>query len=81
LGPLIARGLIRLGYAEPTAVRLTEVARVVTEATGRPLSKQRLAAILKADSITPETLEWIAGGLGLTPQELIAGKRAKGDST
>lgn len=73
-GSVLAENLIRLGYAE-TVVRTTEIARLVTEKTGKSMSRQRIASLLNAITIRPETIEQLAKGLGVDPKELT--KRSK----
>lgn len=77
MGRVIEKSLISLGYVEPAKVKLTEAAKVITERTGRNLSKQRLKAILKADNLTPDTLEWLARGLDVSVAELMSGNPKK----
>jgi hypothetical protein len=68
-GTVLAENLIRLGYAD-VVVRTTEVARLVTEKTGHAMSRQRIAHLLNAVRINPETIEVLAKGLGVEPMEL-----------
>lgn len=70
VGPLITKNLIRLGYAE-TIIRSAEVARLVTEKTGKTMSRQRVSAITNAVRVAPETIAAIAKGLGVKPEELL----------
>lgn len=76
MGPVLAANLIRLGYVE-TTVRATEVARLVTE-SGRPMSRQRMAALLNSVKIQRGTIEAIARGLGVEPEELLREGPGKG---
>lgn len=77
VGNLIKHTLINMGYVEEPAVKLTEVSRIVTEKTGRNLSKQRLKAILEAERLAPDTLDWLALGLGISVAELVSGGPGK----
>lgn len=70
MGPLIARNLMRLGFYEK-AVKTAEIARRVAEETGQTMSRQRVAAILKADRIEDETLKTIAKAVGVKVAELL----------
>jgi hypothetical protein len=82
VGSIIKQTLINMGYVEEPAVKLTEVARIVTEKTDKNLSKQRLKAILEADRVSAETLNWLARGLGISVAELVSGgpqKKSKGE--
>ena len=79
-GSVLAENLIRLGYAE-TVVRTTEIARLVSEKTGKPMSRQRIANLLNAINIRQETIDQLAKGLGVDPKELMkrpGGPPAKG---
>lgn len=69
IGRIIAANLIRLGFSD-RVIRTTEVARLVTEKTGKRMSPQRVSGILNADRVTPETIERLAKGLGVKPEEL-----------
>ena len=69
-GSVLTDNLIRLGYAE-TVVRTTEIARIVSERTGKSVSRQRIANLLNAVRINPETIKLIADGLGVKPEELM----------
>lgn len=77
IGPILAHNLARLGYAE-TVVKTAEVARRVSEHTGKPMSRQRIAAILNAVRVTPETVKVLAEALGVKPSELTRKPRPKG---
>ena len=74
MGPVLAENLVRLGYAD-VVVRSAEIARMVSEATGRSMSRQRVSALLNAVRVEPSTIELIAKGLGVDPSELT--KRSK----
>ena len=69
MGPILAENLIRLGFAD-VVVRTTEVARRVSEKTGRSMSRQRVASLLNAVRIEPATIELLERGLGIKPGEL-----------
>jgi DNA-binding Xre family transcriptional regulator len=69
-GELLEHNLVRLGYGAVT-IRHSEVARKVSEATGRPMSRQRIAALTNARRIEPETLATIAAALGVEPADLL----------
>jgi hypothetical protein len=68
-GTILAENLIRLGYAD-TVIRATEIANLVTKKTGKNMSRQRVANLLNAINISPETIKMIAEGLGVKPEEL-----------
>jgi hypothetical protein len=68
-GELLEHNLVRLGYGA-TVIRTAEIARLVS-ASGRPMSRQRIAALVNARRIEPETIEAIAKGLGVAATELI----------
>jgi hypothetical protein len=70
IGPILAENLIRLGYAE-TVIKTTEIARLVSETTGQSMSRQRIANLLNAVRVNPETIELIAKGLNVDPKELM----------
>jgi hypothetical protein len=70
MGPLMAANLARNGYADIT-IRTAEIARLVTEKTGKSMSRQRVSAILKADRFEDETWEMIAKATGLKVSELM----------
>jgi hypothetical protein len=69
IGPIVEANLIRLGYAE-TVVKTTEIAELVSTKTGRPMSRQRVANILNAVRVNPATIDLLAEGLGVKPEEL-----------
>jgi hypothetical protein len=70
MGRLLARNLFRLGKAD-IVVRSTEIARDVSAATGSPMSRQRISALMNATYIEPETIEMIAKALKVKPAELL----------
>lgn len=76
IGPILAANLARLGYAE-TVVKTAEIARKVEAHTGKPMSRQRIAAIINAVRVTPETVQTIADALGVKPSELTRRPRPK----
>ena len=69
IGPVLAANLMRLGYVE-TKVKTSEVARLVAEHTGRPMSRQRISELLNAVRIRPETIATIAAALRVKMSEL-----------
>ncbi len=75
MGPVLAENLYRLGYGD-IVIRHAEVARKVAEDTGREFSRQRVAAILNAVRVEPETVEMLAKAIGVKPAELL--RRPKG---
>lgn len=75
-GPVLAKNLVRLGYADQV-VRTTEVAKLVALNTGKPISRQRVAALLNAVRINPKTIAMIAKGLGVSPDELMKTARKR----
>jgi hypothetical protein len=68
-GVVLGRNLCRLGYCE-TVVKTTEVSKLISERTGRHISRQRIAQLLNAVSITPGMLSVLAKGLGVSEDEL-----------
>lgn len=68
-GTILAENLVRLGYSEHV-IKTTEVARLVTERTDKTMSRQRIASLLNAVRISPETWAALAKGLGVKPEEL-----------
>ena len=74
IGPILAENFIRLGYSE-RVIKTSEIARLVTEKTGKSMSRQRVANLLNAVRVNPETIEVLAQGLGVNPKELT--RRAK----
>jgi hypothetical protein len=70
IGPLLVANLFRLGYAD-IVVRSAEVAKLVTEKTGRRITRQRVSALMNAVRVEPETIELLAQGLGVKAAELI----------
>ncbi len=73
MGKVIALNLIRLGYVEHS-VRVADIARLITEKTGKPMSRQRVSAIMRAPHIEQGTLEMIAKAVGVKPAELLRPK-------
>ena len=73
-GDVIAENLARLGYAD-RVIRLSEIAGLIEEKTGKKMSRQRIANILGSLRVHPETVEMLANGLGVKPEELT--KRTK----
>lgn len=69
-GELLEHNLVRLGYGS-VVVRHSDVASKVAESTGRPMSRQRIATLVNARRIEPETLETIATALGVKPADLL----------
>lgn len=69
IGPILAENLARLGYAE-MVVKTADVARKVSEHTGKPMSRQRIAAILNAVRVTDDTIQMLADALGVKPSDL-----------
>jgi hypothetical protein len=69
LGPLLAANLYRLGYGD-VVIRNAEIARLVSEETGQGFSRQRVASILNAVRVEPETIALIARAIGVKPAEL-----------
>jgi hypothetical protein len=74
MGPIVAENLFRLGYAS-IVVHSTELSNLVAENTDRTMSRQRIAALMNAVRIEPETLEVLAEAIGVDPCELL--KRPK----
>jgi len=70
IGPILWDNLKRLGYVEEV-LRSNEIANRVTEKTGRKLTRQRVAQFVNAVRVNPETIEWLAAGLGVEPEDLI----------
>jgi transcriptional regulator with XRE-family HTH domain len=68
-GLVLAENLCRLGFCEEV-VKTTEIARLVTERTGKTMSRQRIANLLNSVRITQTTLETIAEALGVDVSEL-----------
>lgn len=69
IGPVLAENLYRLGYGD-IVIRNAEVARLVAEKTGQSFSRQRVASILNAVRVEPETIELLARALGVKAEEL-----------
>lgn len=70
IGPLLLKNFARLGYVDMVP-RSAEIARLVTEKTGKPISRQRISAIINAVRVEPDTIAQIAKGLGLKVDELL----------
>lgn len=70
IGPLLVKNLFRLGYAD-IVVRSAEVSRLVSERTGKSITRQRVSALMNAVRVEPETIELLAKGLGVKPAELL----------
>lgn len=70
VGPLLVKNLHRLGFAD-VVVRSAEVARLVAEKTGRPMSRQRIASMMNAVRVEPETLDTLAKALGVKVADLL----------
>lgn len=69
IGLILAEHFIRLGYSE-TVIKTSEIAKLVSEKTGKSISRQRIANLLNAVRVNPETIEMIALGLGVTAKDL-----------
>lgn len=69
IGPIIAQNLYRLGYAD-IVVRSTELSRLISENTGRSMSRQRVAAVMNSVNVDPDTIATIADAIGVDPSEL-----------
>ena len=70
IGPLLVRNLYRLGFAD-MVVRSAEIARRIEAKTGKPMSRQRISAMMNAVNVDPETIELLAKGIGVKPAELL----------
>jgi hypothetical protein len=70
VGPRLVKNLFKLGYAD-IVVRSAEIARIVSERTGRKLTRQRISALMNAVRVEPETIELLAKGLGVKPADLL----------
>lgn len=68
IGPLLARNLFRLGYAD-IVVRSTELEGLVSKSGGK-MSRQRISAIMNAVNVKPETIAQLAEAVGVKPAEL-----------
>jgi xanthine dehydrogenase iron-sulfur cluster and FAD-binding subunit A len=68
-GTILKENLLRLGFYEKV-IRTTEIAQKVKENTGKSMSRQRVANLLNAIRINPETIQTLAKGLGVKPEEL-----------
>ena len=85
IGPRLAANLYRLGYGD-VVIRHAEIARLVSEKSGQSFSRQRVATILNAVRVEPETIELIAKAIGVKSDELTRGdvpaeKPAKGKAS
>jgi hypothetical protein len=69
VGPILAENLLRLGYAD-IVVRASEVSRLVSERTGKAMSRQRVSAIMNAVRVDAETVSTLAEAIGVEPEEL-----------
>ena len=69
IGPLLARNLFRLGFAD-VVVRSTELAGLVSKKTGRTMTRQRISALMNAVRVEPETVELLAKAVGVKAAEL-----------
>jgi hypothetical protein len=70
IGPLLVKNLYRLKFAD-IVVRSGEIATLVSEKTGKPISRQRVSQLMNAVRVEPETLEMLAKGLGVKVAELL----------
>lgn len=70
VGPRLVKNLFELGYAD-IVVRSAEIARIVSERTGKKLTRQRISALMNAVRVEPETIELLAKGLGVKPADLL----------
>lgn len=77
MGPIIFENLDRFGFVDRTA-RTAELARLVQEKTGKPMTRQRVAQILNAVRVSPETVEALAAAIGVKPSELTRKTKGKG---
>lgn len=69
IGPLLAQNLFRLGYAD-IVVKSTKLSELVSERTGRTMTRQRISALMNAVRVEPETIALLAEGIGVKPAEL-----------
>jgi isopentenyl phosphate kinase len=76
-GDVIAENLARLGYADQV-IRLTEIVGLIKERTGKQVSRQRIANILGSLRVYPDTVEMLAKGLGVKPEELTRAAKKGG---
>lgn len=70
MGPLLARNLYRLGFAD-VVVRSAEIARRVESKTGKSMSRQRISALMNAVVVDAAMVETIAKSIGVKPSELL----------
>lgn len=70
MGSILFENLDRLGYVDRVA-RSSEIAKRVSEKTGKPFTRQRVLQLLNAVRINPETIELLASGLGVKSSELM----------
>lgn len=70
MGAILRENLIRLAYYEDV-IKTKEIAKLVTERTGKSMSRQRIANLLNSVHITDATLETIAKALKVEPSDLI----------
>jgi hypothetical protein len=68
-GPVLVKNLLRLGLAD-IVVRSAEIARDITEKSGKPMSRQRISALMNAVVVEPSMIEMIAKSIGVKPSEL-----------
>lgn len=76
MGQVLKANLRRLQLTEEV-VRSAEIIRRIKARTGRDVTRQRIAALVNAIYIEPETIAWLADGLGVTPEDLL--REPKGD--
>lgn len=69
MGPILEANLVRLGYGQ-MVVMTTRIAEIVANSTGKPMSRQRISALLNAVRIEPQTIATLAKALGVKPAEL-----------
>jgi uncharacterized protein YneF (UPF0154 family) len=76
IGPQLMINLLRLGFAD-IVVRSSELANLVSEKTGKTMSRQRISQMMNAVRVEPETIETLAKALGVKPSELVKKTRLK----
>lgn len=69
IGPILAENLARLGYGR-YVINAAEVAKLVAEKTGKPISRQRIAQIVNAVNVSDETIALLSMALEVDPSEL-----------
>jgi len=69
MGAILKANLRRLGLTEEV-VKSAEIARRVKQNTKKTITRQRIAALVNAIYIEPETIAWLAEGLGVKPEDL-----------